>query len=718
MNKGQVIQAILFCLVLTSGSAQVLRPEIEPVIVGPRLSLGLEAGAVAMLPVGERSTAYDATAFGGQLSTLISPNVFPVLAPRIDISYAWVPVPELESTAMTLVAGLAGVQLTGSIGERLRPSAHALGGGYFGQVTGEAEGNDFYLAYDIGVGAAFQLLDSFSMGIEASYRSYVGLYDGVTIGLQWNLRVGGPGGGAVPLQKVTPLVGPAGPASGLIDFVQVELEPVFPVLWKFYDTSPVGSATLTNVGSDPLTNVEVRVSPAAYIDRPKVSARVDRLEPGETTSVDLYVLFNESILSVSEGAKIVTDITVSYRADGATGSDTETLTLDAYDRNALRWDDDARIAAFVTAKDEEVNRFTRSIAGIAGEINADAVSRNMRLGMIALEAMAEQRLAYVIDPTSAYAALSQNPGAIDFVQFPRQTLYVGGGDCDDLSSTYNALLESLGISTAFITTPGHIFAAFRLNMSPETARTAFADADEIIVRDDGSVWVPVETTLLGEGFVRAWSTGARQWRTASAAGVAAFIPTATAWERYQPVAFSVSEIDLELPNYESVQARFTTEFDRFTSRELAPRVDRLSARLESNPDDQRTLNRLGVLYAMFGRYDEARAQFERATAVSTSAPALVNLGNLEFLQGNISSALERYQAALVASPENRTALLGVARSQYELGNAANAREAHIELARVAPEVAAEYSYLASGASTSERASGGGAEPFDLLWAEE
>jgi hypothetical protein len=39
-------------------------------------------------------------------------------------------------------------------------------------------------------------------------------------------------------------------------------------------------------------------------------------------------------------------------------------------------------------------------------------------------------------------------------------LYYRGGDCDDLSILYCSLLEVLGLDTAFITVPGHIYAAF------------------------------------------------------------------------------------------------------------------------------------------------------------------------------------------------------------------------------------------------------------------
>ncbi|MCK4542225.1 MAG: transglutaminase domain-containing protein [Spirochaetales bacterium] len=69
-------------------------------------------------------------------------------------------------------------------------------------------------------------------------------------------------------------------------------------------------------------------------------------------------------------------------------------------------------------------------------------------------------LNYVVDPRTPYTELSQQREWIDFIQFPRQTLEYRAGDCDDLSILYCALLESVGIETAFITVPGHILMAF------------------------------------------------------------------------------------------------------------------------------------------------------------------------------------------------------------------------------------------------------------------
>lgn len=119
-------------------------------------------------------------------------------------------------------------------------------------------------------------------------------------------------------------------------------------------------------------------------------------------------------------------------------------------------------------------------------------------------------LNYVIDPTTPYKEFSKKRQEIDFLQFPKQSLDYRAGDCDDLSILNCALLGSVGIETAFITIPGHIFMAFSIDMTPDEARKRFLRADELIFRED-KTWIPVEITEIGGGFLKAWQRGAKQW---------------------------------------------------------------------------------------------------------------------------------------------------------------------------------------------------------------
>jgi hypothetical protein len=66
----------------------------------------------------------------------------------------------------------------------------------------------------------------------------------------------------------------------------------------------------------------------------------------------------------------------------------------------------------------------------------------------------------------------------------------------------------IGVETAFITVPGHIYAAFALKASEEETRKTFSTAVDLIFRN-GVAWIPVEITIFQESFEKAWQTGAK-----------------------------------------------------------------------------------------------------------------------------------------------------------------------------------------------------------------
>jgi hypothetical protein len=94
----------------------------------------------------------------------------------------------------------------------------------------------------------------------------------------------------------------------------------------------------------------------------------------------------------------------------------------------------------------------------------------------------------VIDPASSFVEISEDAAALDSLNYPYQTLYYWGGNCDDLSILYCSLLEALGVDTACITIPGHIYAAFDTGAEEGPAGE---EGRLYPMRDSWSVYPPV-----------------------------------------------------------------------------------------------------------------------------------------------------------------------------------------------------------------------------------
>lgn len=88
--------------------------------------------------------------------------------------------------------------------------------------------------------------------------------------------------------------------------------------------------------------------------------------------------------------------------------------------------------------------------------------------------------------------------------------------------------------------------------------------------------------------------------------------------------------------------------------------------------------------------DEARAQFNAALKKGEYVPALINLGNVEYLAGNMKKASELYSRALKSSPNDTIALVGLARATQSDGDVLKFRDTLAKLQTTNPAAAGKY----------------------------
>jgi hypothetical protein len=565
---------------------------------------------------------------------------------------------------------------------RVLISATGLGGGYLSLFNGQQvnpEGDPYdhqagaagYLS--VGIDASLFVSPFVSVGIGGLYHNYLGLYHSARVHLSSTLHMEGL------RQRVGLRV--------------INLDPTFPVLMQYYASHSLGEVSITNGERFPITNVEVELNVPGYMRRAKPTEVALQMQPGETQEVPLYALFGESILDVLEDVQVPAEVLVSYQLNGRANEVELVHAMLLHHRNALTWDDDSKAAAFVTSKDTEVLRFSSAVAAMVRREGPAAVNPNLRMGMGLFNAISEYGLSYVVDPSQpAYVDASENVRVVDFLKFPRQTLYYRGGDCDDLSILYCALLESVGVPTAFITIPGHIYTAFSLGMTMGEARHFLFD-DRLVIDIDGEAWVPVEVTLVGEDFLDAWETGATQWREYVGSGDARFFANHDNWQVYPPVGWHGERIEISPPDDEKVYERYNREILELVQRQLMPRLAALREQMAGSRNPVRYMNRMGALYAQYGLLDEAMEVFQAALLREEYPPILVNLGNLHYLRGEYRQALAYFERAAAQRPDDPAVLLNLARVNTELEQYAEGNAYLAQLEEVDPDLGDEFAYL-------------------------
>ena len=548
-----------------------------------------------------------------------------------------------------------------------------------------------------GLRADFRIANGVSIALEPGYDQLLALSSGSLTSFYSGISAAV----RIFIEPAKALVGTRRP--------KLKIEPpvfgaIFPVAYKYYDKNPFGSVKIENGEATAISDVQVKLFVPSYMQGPTTLASIGKMERGQVVEIPLTALFSSEVLKITETDTVQAQITAAYTAGKDSLQADLTASLRIYSRNTITWDDDRRAAAFVTANDPTVKKLASNAAAAIGDAVATPFTDSMRSAMVLFTALQRYGIQYKIDPNSSYIELSKSGEAPDYLQFPVQTLDYRTGDCDDLSILYASMLEAVGVEAAFITVPGHIYTAFKLGQDLDAAKKVYSTVSDLIVNEDGTVWIPVETTMLDKGFLAAWAAGAKQWREASANKTQSLIPIRKAWDLYASTWFGSTEqqdVVTRFPKPETVAQGYTTLERQLAERELAPLVKDLQDRIKAR-SSALLINKLGTTYARFGIYDKAEAQFKLAAA-SNYAPALQNLGNLYYLKGDYKNAAAQYEKAKILNPDSALIVISLARARYELEEWAKAKQLLAEVKVLDPAMAESFAYLGGGTAESARA---------------
>jgi WD40 repeat protein/tetratricopeptide (TPR) repeat protein len=461
----------------------------------------------------------------------------------------------------------------------------------------------------------------------------------------------------------------------------VEMAPVFPALYRSYQNLPLIRARLENKRDVPIEAISISTRAGSDGEALEIISGLN-LAAGQRLDIAAGAYIDRSILTDGGGDIVPIILEISYRSGGQRQNRQLRIPAERMNPNAIRWDDDRKVAAMVTAiQSPAVMAAAGDVISAAEGLPFEGIPANLRNAVALFAALGESGLTYRVDPATPYEQLSGDDSAVDFLQFPVETLSYGTGDCDDLSVLYAALLEAAGIPTAFITIPGHIYLAFDSGVSESRAAQLFPDANRLIVRG-GRVWIPVEVTLVGETFAEAWRVGSEQWRRNANRGDADLIVTAEAWTAYPPAEFPDGDRSGGLSPAPAVElARTFTEM----------RNSNVSALIEkaglANADNRREYNRRGIIRARYGFYDDAYDDFTAAVSEGDYVPALVNLSKLSMLRGDAAGAAEYLERAEELQPDNPDVLMALALRQLDNGLINRARELYERVRSLDAELA-------------------------------
>lgn len=544
----------------------------------------------------------------------------------------------------------------------------------------------FNLSFDIGPTIRFQ----HNLGRYLDAYGTLDRYDGVSVGFGFavNYRVG------------------RDPDLYQQDFRALRIGhtdpgPVFAAMQSVYTQTPLTTITVENTEDDTIEDISVSFFQAGFMDSPTTGGTLATLEPGASAEIPVYASFNRAVFETNGITPLNGEAVVSYTYNRRGVEQTYSIAYDLHDRNALTWDDDRKVAAFITPQDSAIRNYGSYIRQAHREATNPFVSENLQFAIQAYNALAELGILYQVDPTSPFTQVQEDTFVVDSISLPRETLTRLTGDCDDITVLYNTLLQSVGIETAFVTTPGHIYSAVNTGVASGDYRSVHPDRS-MTLDIDGQLWVLVEITLIGRaGFLEAWSTGVAEFaRYEDDTRSRGFYRTSQAQEVFRPVALRETDLGLQYGSETAITQRFGRDMDQLAGVILRPYEE--AAR---DSGTARDWNAYGIAAAQFGASRQAREAFTQVLRIDPDyVNARLNLGSLAFLEEDYRAALDAFEAAERVAAEGgrirdslRTnLLLNLSKTHYALENYEDARDYYEMVQQVNADEAARFSYLGAG----------------------
>jgi tetratricopeptide (TPR) repeat protein len=456
----------------------------------------------------------------------------------------------------------------------------------------------------------------------------------------------------------------------LIRIEEVHINDVFASLYRHYGLhgASIGKIKIKNDHNETLI-ARITFLASRYM-KPQAPDTVV-IEPERTIDFPLRAVFEPEILNAPEG-RLAGEVKVTYEYKKNEYASTVAIDFALYGKNYLTWDDPGKAAAFVTFDDPLVRSFVdKALAKKPDTLGrAQWFSRyRMADALTIFNALQAYGLEYRMDPVTPFSLLADTlRGAryrLDKIQYPAELLSrekgERSGDCDDLSVLYASLLQYVGLPTALVSGPGHIFMMFDTGI-PESQMRTLPVSPALFVKKNGNLWISVEATMIPtSSFTEAWATAAARFKSGAkdtnweifevAACQSVYPPVAPRFEEEPPSSTPdfVAALQRDFISLEAMKEQYLQKLEAILERPLPPVVE------------AKARNTYGVVLGQTDDYARAKEQFQKLLAKNpTYAPAWNNLGNVDFILGNFTEAERWYNKALECNRFSRGTYLNLA----------------------------------------------------------
>ena len=490
----------------------------------------------------------------------------------------------------------------------------------------------------------------------------------------------------------------------------VRPSPVFKSLYRTYEATEFIDVVLKNSSQESLP-VTVSIDIPTLTQTPHEESLV--LRPNSTERYGFTLTFPHDLLfaqSARYDNLVQPSVTVRYMQGRSSKTTTRRLnSMYVMGKGKLSWSNPQRIAAFITQESRTVDRFARGVIAPYADLLQQRFPRN-NIGRAALifDALGAHGLRYQLDPNTPYLQISDDDSVLDSVQYPYELLQSKVGDCDDTTTLYCALLENLNIPTAALDVNdpeyGHIFMMFDSGIPIHEAGDFFVSDREYVIWE-GRIWIPVETTLVGQSFSDAWRNGASEYYLRKERGYITEMLISDAQRIFPPGAVPEA-VDIALPSQQQIDELFNRDLAFFDAR-----LDQIALGSGVSLDSAEGLYDAGSTYLRLNQLDRALDMFNRAIEMD---PRMADAHNAKGVvltrQRNYPEALTFFNRALELNPSDAGYRVNIALTYHLQGRKDEAQRVYQEAVALNRDFADVFDFLGR-ASDAVRAAAPAVDPI-------
>ncbi len=421
-----------------------------------------------------------------------------------------------------------------------------------------------------------------------------------------------------------------------LEITAFRIKEIFPSRARSYGSGPLAEVDMEcrNTGAEQV-KVSVMIPELMGL---AAEQRIASVLPGDQKTLKLVLVLDAKKLNqIRQTEDISGQVKVSFQVGGKTQERTLNAPVKVYGRNTMDWAETPSLASFVTYDHPTVMELGRQVAKMIPKVDFNV---DLLQAAAVYEAMGSAGIRYVKDPAG-----SPGSRALDRVQFAWETVTSRTGDCDDLTVLFASLVASLGSEIAIISYPDHVLSMVNTGLALKNWPALSGDR-AALVPYNGTLWIPVETTLMGRSFVDAWAVASSEYAKAvSQNQPIEVVMLSEAWKTWAPFPAPASEKAAWTVSPKAVQqGLITLESSRKAS--LNARIATLKNVASKDPQ---SANQLGILQAYATQYAEAENSFGLGSA--TSWKLQNNQAMAQMLLGNEPEALAKLKLIADKAPE-------------------------------------------------------------------